>query len=117
MSSLVQALPLLPVVLLLALMNSFSEEMNYRASQLAVLQGVLSNPHALLITAAYFGIGHYYGVPYGIVGVLMAGILGWLLGKSMLETKGSFWAWFIHFLQDVMIFSFMAIGSIVAGGR
>jgi hypothetical protein len=77
---------------------------------------VLSNRQAILLTAAYFGIGHYYGVPYGIIGVLMAGILGWLLGKSMLETKGFFWAWFIHFLQDVMIFSFMAIGSIAAGG-
>ena len=116
MTSLIQALPLLPAVFLLAVMNSFSEEMNYRASQLAVLQGALSNRHALLLTAAYFGIGHYYGVPYGIIGVLMAGILGWLPGKSMVETKGFLWAWFIHFLQDVMIFSFMAIGSIAAGG-
>ena len=76
MSSLVQALPRLPVVLLLALMNSFREEMNYRTSPLAVLQAVLSNRLALLITAAYFGIGHYYGVPYGIIGVLMDGNLG-----------------------------------------
>ena len=82
MSSLVQALPLLPVVLVLALMNSFSEEMDYRASPLAVLQAVLSKRQALLITTAYFGIGHYYGVPYGIIGVLMAGILGWLFGKA-----------------------------------
>ena len=48
--------------------------------------------------------------------VVMAGLLGWLLGKAMLETRGFFWAWFIHFLQDVLIFSFMAIGSIVPGG-
>ena len=113
---LVQVFPLLPIILLLALMNSFSEEMNYRAPQLAALQGVLSNRQALMLTAAYFGIGHYYGVPYGIIGVLMAGLLGWLLGKSMLETRGFFWAWLIHFLQDVMIFSFMALGSITGGG-
>jgi membrane protease YdiL (CAAX protease family) len=118
MSSLAQALPLLPVVLVLALMNSFSEEMNYRASQLAILQGVLSHQQALLLTAAYFGIGHYYGVPYGIIGIHMAGILGWLLGKSMLETKGFFWAWFIHFLQDVMIFSLLwPSGLSLQGGR
>jgi membrane protease YdiL (CAAX protease family) len=113
---LVMVIPLIPVVLLLAVMNSFSEEMNYRASQLAALNGVLSDQHALLLTATYFGLAHYYGVPYGVIGVLMAGLLGWLLGKSMLETKGFFWAWLIHFLQDVMIFSFMAFGSIVAGG-
>jgi membrane protease YdiL (CAAX protease family) len=64
------------MILLLASMNAFSEEMNYRASQLAVLQVVLSNRQALLLTTAYFGIGHYYGVPYGIIGVHVAGVLG-----------------------------------------
>jgi membrane protease YdiL (CAAX protease family) len=108
--------PLLPLVLLFAGMNAFSEEMSYRAAPLATLHDKVGKSQALLVTAAYFGIWHYYGVPYGLVGVVMAGILGWLLGKSMLETKGFSWAWFIHFLQDVMIFSFMAIGSVVAGG-
>jgi hypothetical protein len=42
--------------------------------------------------------------------------MGWLLAKSMQETHGLFWAWFIHFLQDVWIFSFLAIGSITPGG-
>ena len=41
----------------------------------------------------------------GIVGALMAGLLGWLLAKSVLETSGIFWAWLIHFLQDVVIYS------------
>ena len=113
---LAKALPFLPMVLLFAAMNAFSEEMNYKASFLSVLHEVVGKDQSLLLMAAFFGIGHYYGVPYGIVGVLMAGLLGWLLGKSMLETKGFVWAWFIHFLQDVLIFSFMAIGSIAAGG-
>jgi uncharacterized protein len=111
------AIPLLPAVLLLAGMNAFSEEMNYRASFLSTLPGDIGSNQSLLITASYFGIGHYYGVPYGMIGVLMAGLLGWLLGKSMLETKGFFWAWLIHFIQDVLIFSFMAIGSVTPGGR
>jgi hypothetical protein len=53
---------------------------------------------------------------YLVVGVLLASFLGWILAKSMLETRGMFWAWFIHFWQDVWIFSFLAIGSIVPGG-
>ena len=114
--TLLRALPLLPAVLGLAAMNSFSEETSYRAAPLASLHTVIGPQQARLVTAAFFGIGHYYGVPYGIVGVLMAGFLGWLLGKAMLETKGFAWAWFIHFLQDVLIFSFMAIGSVMAGG-
>lgn len=108
--------PLLPFILVISAMNAFSEEIAYRAALLVPLRAVLGKSQALLLTAALFGLWHYYGVPYGIVGVFMAGILGWLLGKSMLETKGVFWAWFIHFWQDVAIFAFIAAGSIVAGG-
>jgi hypothetical protein len=112
-----QMLVLIPFVLLMAAMNAFSEELTYKASFLSVLENPAGKRQALLLMAAFFGIGHYYGIPYGIVGVLMAGFLGWLLGKSMLETRGFAWAWFIHFLQDVLIFSFMAIGSVTPGGQ
>jgi hypothetical protein len=33
----------------------------------------------------------------------LAGFLGWFLAKSIGETHGFFWAWLIHFLQDVVI--------------
>jgi len=111
-----RALPFLPAILLAAALNAFNEEMTYKASFLSVLENVVGKNHALWLMAAYFGIGHYYGVPYGVIGVLMAGFLGWFLGKSMLETRGLWWAWFIHFLQDVLIFAFLAIGSIKPGG-
>lgn len=112
----VRALPYVPAVLLAAALNAFNEEMTYKASFLSVLVDAVGEQPALWLMAVYFGILHFYGVPYGIVGVLMACFLGWLLGKSMLETRGLFWAWFIHFLQDVLIFAFLAIGSITPGG-
>lgn len=115
-SSLLLVLPYLPWVILFAASNAFGEEMTYRASLLAPLYPAVGKQHSLLLTASLFGIWHFYGVPYGVIGVLMAGLLGWLLGKSMLETRGFFWAWFIHFLQDIFIFGFLAIGSIVPGG-
>jgi hypothetical protein len=34
----------------------------------------------------------------------------------MLDTRGLGWAWFIHFVQDVAIFSFLALGEITPGG-
>ena len=111
-----RALPFIPAILFAAALNAFNEEMTYKASFLSILEGVVGKQQSLLLMAAYFGIGHYYGVPYGVVGVLMAGFLGWFLGKSMLETRGLWWAWLIHFVQDVLIFSFLAIGSIVPGG-
>ena len=82
------ALPLLPFVLVFAASNAFGEEMLYRAPWLAALESPVGPAQALLITAAYFGISHYYGVPFGVLGVIMAFIPGWLNGKAMLETRG-----------------------------
>jgi hypothetical protein len=116
MDIVVKALPFLPAVLFTAIINAFNEEITYKASFLSVLVDVVGRQQALWLMAAYFGLFHYYGIPYGIIGVLMAGFMGWLLGKSMLETRGMLWAWFLHFLQDVFIFAFLAIGSITPGG-
>ncbi|MGE5376711.1 MAG: CPBP family intramembrane glutamic endopeptidase [Bacteroidota bacterium] len=116
MNLVLRALPFLPAILVAAALNAFNEEMTYKASFLSVLEDVVGKHQSLWLMAAYFGIGHYYGIPYGVIGVIMAGFLGWFLGKSMLETRGLWWAWFIHFWQDVLIFSFLAIGSIKPGG-
>jgi len=114
--SLAGVVPLLPFVLLFAASNAFGEEMIYRAPWLGALEGPLGPAHALLITATFFGIEHFYGVPYGVLGVVMAFIPGWLMGKAMLETRGFFWAWLIHISMDIVIFFFMALGSVVPGG-
>lgn len=111
-----KAVPFLPAILLAAALNAFYEEMTYKASFLAVLEEVVGRNQALWMMAAFFGIWHFYGIPYGIIGVAMASFLGWFLGKSMLETRGLIWAWFLHFCQDVLIFAFLVIGSISAGG-
>jgi hypothetical protein len=112
----IRAVPFLPAVLLAAALNAFNEELTYKASFLSVLENPVGPRQALYMVAVYFGIGHFYGVPYGVVGVLLATFLGWILARSMLETRGMFWAWSIHFWQDVLIFSFLAIGSIIPGG-
>ncbi len=85
-------LPVLPVVLLLASLNAFNEEVSYRGALLAPLIGAVGQRHAVLLTAVLFGLAHFYGVPYGLIGVVLATFLGWILGKSMIETQGMFWA-------------------------
>jgi len=112
LSILAAALPALPMVLLLAAMNSFSEELTYRAALLAPIHRILGAGQAILLAATFFGIGHFYGVPSGIVGVMATTFFGWILGRSMLETRGIFWPWFIHFWADVVVFSFLAIGAL-----
>jgi hypothetical protein len=112
----IRALPFLPAVLLAAALNAFNEEVTYKASFLSVLVEPVGSRQALRMVAAYFGIAHFYGIPYGVIGVALAWFLGWILARSMLETRGITWAWFIHFVQDVLIFGFLAIGAITPGG-
>jgi membrane protease YdiL (CAAX protease family) len=103
--------PLLPGILLIAAMNSFSEEVTYRAALLAPVHKLVGGLQAGLLTATYFGIAHYYGVPSGLLGVAATGFFGWILARSMLETRGLFWPWAIHAAGDVVIFSFLAMAS------
>ncbi len=108
--ALLRAVPLLPSVLLFAAINAFNEEIYYRTSLLSTLPEVIGRNHAQLINVALFGLAHYlYGSPPGMIGFLMTGFLAWLLGKSMLETKGLLWPWFIHFLPDMVVFTSYAI--------
>jgi len=51
-----------------------------------------------------FGSVHYYGIPGGPVGSIMAGFLAWLGTRSIQDTRGIGWAWLLRFLQDVLIF-------------
>jgi len=111
--TLLRALPLLPAVLLFAAVNAFTEEVYFRASFLATLPDAVGRAHALLMTVVYFGLAHYLGgSPPGIIGVAMTGFLAYLLSKAMLETRGLLWAWFIHFVPDVVIFASYAVSFV-----
>jgi len=115
-ADLVRALPLLPVALLFAAMNSFNENFAYRASLLSQLLPAVGKQQGLLLTVVLFALGHFYGMPPGVLGLLLFGLLGWLLAKSMLETKGFLWAWLIQFALDVLVFTFWAVGVVTTSG-
>src|SRR5690606_31881966 len=68
----------LPAIIIFAVINAFYEELVYRASFLSVLESVVGQKHALAISTLYFGIGHYYGAPAGIIGIIMASFLGYI---------------------------------------
>ncbi len=108
-----QALPLLPVAVLLAAANAFSEEVIFRAALLAPLETALGKGQALAVTAVFFGLAHTAGgVPLEVIPTaLMTGFLGWVMGKSVLETRGLAWAWFIHFANDIPPFLFLGLAA------
>lgn len=99
--------PILPSILFYAALNAFNEEMTYRAPMLATLEPIGGSRQALWMSAYFFGIAHYFGTPGGLVGGISSIFMGWILGKGMVETRGLFWSWWIHFLSDVVIFTFL----------
>ena len=109
-------IPVLPAILLMATFNAFNEEFIYRSSVLGTLEDQIGRNQVWWLSAVFFGIAHYWGVPYGIFGIALATFMGWILAKAMLETHGFFWSWWIHFLQDIAIFIFIAAGTVTPGG-
>lgn len=99
------ALPFIPLILLFSISNSFSEEMIFRFGVINNTFNSIDVKYIIFFSAILFGLPHFKGAPGGPIGVLMSALLGWVLAKSMLETKGFFWPWLIHFIQDVVIFS------------
>ncbi|MEM5774099.1 MAG: CPBP family intramembrane glutamic endopeptidase [Anaerolineaceae bacterium] len=107
-ADLAAVLPVIPSILFYAALNAFNEEVTYRISMLTTLEPLAGSRQVLWMAAFFFGIGHYFGVPGGVAGAIASIFMGWILSKAMLETRGLFWAWWIHFLSDVAIFAFLA---------
>lgn len=95
----------IPVILLIAITNSFSEEIIYRFCLLGNLSGSMPKIWILVLSAICFGVPHLAGTPSGIVGIIMAGLLGYILAKASYETQGLGIAWGIHCVQDIIIFT------------
>ena len=102
-------LPLIPLILAGAAINTFSEEFLFRQVLLARLIPVLGVTQAIWLTALRFGVGHWFGNPSGMTGVLLATVFGWFAARSMVDTRGSGWIWLVHLMNDVVIFSLIAL--------
>ncbi len=97
---------------LCALMNAFAEEFLYRSALLPQVLPLFGKGRSLILVAAWFGIGHYFGVPSGITGVILTMIGGWVFAKAMVETRGMGWSLFMHFVSDFTVY----LVILLAGG-
>ena len=95
----------IPIILLFSITNSFSEEIIYRFAINGNLAKIAAPKTIFLISGIMFGFPRYWGFPTGLTGVIMAGLLGYILSKATHETQGLGICWGIHFVQDVIIFS------------
>lgn len=87
-----------------AAMNALSEELIYRGAIIAPAMGHLPNSQIAILSALLFAFAHVRGQANGIVVIVGSAVVGWLLTYSVLQTHGLFWAWVMHFTQDVIIF-------------
>lgn len=94
----------LVVAIPLSATNAFTEEIVTRWAVVQSLSG-RSARFAPWASALIFGSVHYFGIPGGPVGALMAGFLAWLLARSIQDIGGFGWAWIVHFCQDILIFT------------
>jgi membrane protease YdiL (CAAX protease family) len=109
-------IPLIPLILLLAAWNGFTEEVILRAAPIAPVYEVVGKSPAIWMAATLFGLAHYLGgVPSGAPGVLITALLGWFFGKCMLDSKGFCWPWLFHALQDILPFTLMALAAVGSG--
>lgn len=100
----------LPIVVAFGIINAAQEEFTYRMVYLARLTPVIGVGQALLLTSVNFGLNHWVGGhPNGLAGAVTVALLGFILGKSMLETRGIAWAWILHTCADVMVSIFLVM--------
>lgn len=104
---------LLPLVLVFAATNAWTEEILSRCVIVAGLSGKLPPSAICWISGVLFGVAHVRGTPSGVFGVITTGILGGLLAKSVVDTRSLGWALLIHFFLDVIIFG---AGAMVLAG-
>jgi len=91
------------------------EEFGFRNILLAALEPTFGAEQAALVSAFIFAIGHWNGLPAGVLGVLMSVALGYVAAKAMLETRGMFWPWFMHVVPDCVLYYYWASGAVSHG--
>jgi len=94
-----------PIAVIFAFTNSMVEEIIARVGIVVALKSVVSDSNIAIISGVVFAFVQYFTSPLGMIGFALGGFMGWFLAKSILETKGIFWAICIHFVCDVFIFS------------
>lgn len=95
-------------ILLLALLNAFSEDVLFQGFLLPNEAKLLGGGAAILLHALFFGFFHFGSAPNAIAGLLPALIitaLVWIAAKGVLETRGLGITILIHMSIDIVIFS------------
>ncbi len=112
MGMFIDALPLLPIIIFAALLNSFSEEVMFRTSFISVSHEVVWKGQSIWMAAIVFGSAHYIGgQPNLFLGFVITSFSGWAKGKVLLESRSILLPWAMHFALNTITFFFNEMGG------
>jgi membrane protease YdiL (CAAX protease family) len=97
------------VGLVFAVVNSFVEEVIYRGVFMYALEASLGTWPALVLQAVSFGLLHLQGFPSGPYGMLIAGVVGLVLGYLRLRTRGMLAPWITHATANGLMYLYLAL--------
>jgi membrane protease YdiL (CAAX protease family) len=100
------------VAVMLAAINAFQEEFVYRNVIAGAVRTNFGPVQAVAVSAFIFGVGHWNGLPAGVLGVLMTLALGIMTATAMIQTRGIFWSGFMHFVPDCVLLYYWGLGSV-----
>jgi membrane protease YdiL (CAAX protease family) len=92
-----------------AVVNSFVEEVIYRGVFMYALEAALGTWPAFVLQAVFFGLLHLQGFPSGPYGMLLAGVVGLVLGFLRLRTHGMLAPWLTHAVANGLMYLYLAL--------
>ncbi|MBN1571603.1 MAG: CPBP family intramembrane metalloprotease [Deltaproteobacteria bacterium] len=101
----VELLKLLVGGVVFAFVNSIVEEVVYRGILWNGLEEIFGSVHAVIaVQAVIFGVIHYWGIPNGILGAVMATVYGLFMGIIRNRAGGLLMPILVHTFADMTIF-------------
>lgn len=89
----------------LAAVNALSEELIYRGVLVHGTINFFTPWQIAALSALLFSVAHIRGQASGLFVIFGSAIVGWFLATSVMQSHGLFWAWCVHFIQDIVIFT------------
>ncbi|MDX2160460.1 MAG: hypothetical protein SF162_03950 [bacterium] len=90
---------------LLAAGSAFTVTAITRFGLVVCLHRTIPNGLICLVSALVFGLPQVFALQSGWLSALLACLIGWLATRSILETRGTVWAWMLQFSRDWVLYT------------
>ncbi len=95
---------LVPWIFVFAALTALTQELVIRYGLVTSLVGLVPDSWIHWTSAGVSAILAVFLTKAGLAGFLLGGIYGYFMAKAVLETRGLYWAWFLRFWQQVILY-------------